>query len=327
MGRARSFFSKAALGLLLGFVTRKVVDRLPPRRQVGWNANGPAEMPFSGWMTILSRFVREVARSRILMIAAGVAFYALLAVVPGLSILISVYGLVADPAGFAGTFATITDIIPEAAARILADEAARLAGTPRTTLSLSLVISLALAGWSANSATKGLFDAFNVIHHVEERRSFLHLTAVSLATTLSVVVFFVTTIIVIGALPLLVNLVPIPIAIEKTALVVRWPILWFSATIAFMLVYWIGHARRPGNPLWLMPGAALAATLWALVSALFAWYAGKLGNYSASYGSLAAVIVFMTWLWLSALAILLGAQFNAAIEQQVEIENWLDRRG
>jgi membrane protein len=138
----------------------------------GRAADTPSEIPAKGWKDILLRVYRGISEDRILLVAAGVTFYILLAIFPGIAALISIYGLFAEPASIASHLDTIANVAPGGAIDVLRDEMTRLASQGGTTLGLGFLISLVISLWTASSGIKGLFDALNIVYAEEEKRSF-----------------------------------------------------------------------------------------------------------------------------------------------------------
>ncbi len=259
---------------------------------------------------ILVRLYQDMAENRLLAVAAGLAFYALLALVPSLAAVVSLFGLVADPAKLATSTAQLTTFMPADAAALAQKEALRLASQSTQTLSIKLAVALFLSLWSGSTAVRACFDALNVIDEQREGRTLIRLYATSLGVTLSGILVILLAIVVISANPGFVALGPVS---EQTVWIyglLRWPLFFCFAVVAITMLYWIGPSRPPSGFSRLLPGAAIAALFWAIGSSVFGWYVATLGNYTATYGSLATVVVMMTWLWLSAAIVLLGAQIN-----------------
>jgi membrane protein len=147
----------------------------------------PRQMTWLGWKDVCARTWNQAIAHRLTAVAGSVAFFTLLALVPGLSVLVSVYGLFADPAQVFGQIGTIASFLPDAGRQIIEDQAGRLTSQPPAALSLNLLLSLGIAGWSANAAIKGLFDGFNVIYGETEKRSFILFNTISLMTTLGAI--------------------------------------------------------------------------------------------------------------------------------------------
>jgi membrane protein len=282
----------------------------------GRHAATPLEMTQLGWSDVLARSWTEALDDRVFSVAAGVAFYALLSIVPGLSALISIYGLFTSPAEIATQLGPFLALLPDAAQVLVEEQAVRIAAKPSATLSLTLVASLAVALWSANAAIKAIFDALNVIYDEREKRSFLHFNLVSLGVTLSAIILLTVLLFLIAVAPGLIRLLPYAPVLEAMVIYLRWPVMFLMITLSLAILYLIGPSRRAPRFIWLLPGALAAALLWVAASGGFSWYVSTLGDYAATYGSLATVVVFMTWLWLSSSIILMGAELNAELEHQ-----------
>jgi membrane protein len=313
----------AGAGLALGYVTEAITSRLTRRKREaaldaarGRLARSPLQMTWLGWKDVLLRFAGNVADNRLSSLAGAVAFFTLLSLVPALSLLVTLYRYFTDPATIAGQLDSVTTVFPQAARELIHEQATRLALLPASPLSLTFIISLLVAVWSANAAVKAIFDALNIIYREQEKRSFLWLNTISLITTLSGVVLMVAALTAIASVPVVTALFPFAFELERLLRLVRWPTFLVVATLSIACLYWIGPSRERARFIWVMPGAVAAAILWATASWAFSWYVGTLGNYTATYGSLATVVVFMTWLWLSAMIVLGGAELNAELEHQ-----------
>jgi membrane protein len=267
------------------------------------------------------RVYHGISENRILLVAAGVTFYSLLAIFPGIAALISIYGLFADPATVTSHLDTIASVAPGGAIDVLREQTRRLASQGGTTLGASFIVSLAISLWTANSGVKAIFDALNIVYGEEEKRSFLKLNAVTLFVTLGIVVFILLTLAAVVALPVALTYIPLP---GVTALVVkigRWPILFALVTLALAVLYKYGPSRTEPRWRWITWGSVSAAVVWLAASALFSWYVASFGSYNKTYGSLGAIIGFMTWIWISIIVVLVGAKLNAEMEHQTVRES------
>lgn len=273
-------------------------------------------MTWLGWKDVLLRVWSGVFEDRLMSVAASIAFFTLLSVAPAVSVLVSLYGLFVSPSEVFRQVGALSAYLPEAARSIIGDQALRVTSKPAATLSFNLVISFALAAWSANAAIKALFDGLNVIYDEAEKRSFLTFNAISLLTTFGAIALLILALFVIAVLPGLAGVGPLGAGFDWLIAALRWPAFFAIAVAAIVFLYWIGPSRRPARWPWVLPGAALAALLWVGMSSAFSWYVTTLSDYTAAYGSLATVVVFMTWLWLSATVVLLGAELNAELERQ-----------
>lgn len=289
-----------------------------PSREVdrGRHAERPSDLGMVGWRDALWRTYAEFSDDRILMIAAGITFYGLLALFPALTALVSIAGLVIDPASIVEQVQSLSGFVPEAAIGIISGQLQRIAEQPANSLSFAFIIGLAIALWSANNGIKAMFEGLNVVYDEQEDRSFLRLNAVSLMFTLGAMVAIILAIGAIVVVPAVLGVVGLG-GISATLINLgRWPVLFAFLIVGIGLLYRFGPSRRPAQWRWISIGSALAAVLWVATSALFSWYVSNFNSYNETYGSLGAVIAFMVWMWISATIILLGAELNAELEHQ-----------
>jgi membrane protein len=277
-------------------------------------------IPARGLKDVLLRVYQSIEEERILLVAAGVTFYALLAIFPGIAALISIYGLFADPASVASHLDTIASIAPSGAVDVLRDQMARLASQGETTLGVSFLVSLAISLWTANSGIKALFDALNIVYVEEEKRGFFKITGVTLLVTLGIIAFILLTLGALVALPIALNYIPQPGLTAFLAKFGRWPLLFVLITLALEFLYRYGPSRNEARWRWISWGSVFAAIVWLIASVLFSWYVANFGSYNKTYGSLGAIIGFMTWIWISFIVVLVGAKLNAEMEHQATLD-------
>ena len=284
-------------------------------------AANPLAVIASHWKEILRGTYDRIGHDRILANAAGVVFYGLLAIFPAITALVSSYGLFADPSTISDNLHSLALMLPGDSFSIVQDEITRVLAKPNASLSLTFGFGLLLAIWSANAGVKAVLDALNVAHEVKEERGLIHLNLVSLAFTLA---GLAAILVMVGAV------VGVPLALQKLGLdegaqaivqIGRWPLLGLVLLAALLVLYRFGPSRVAAPGLrWLVPGAIIAIVLWLIGSALLSWYLSNFANYSATYGSLGAAIGLMTWMWLSAITILVGAEFNSEVERWAGLE-------
>jgi membrane protein len=294
-------------------------DRRMPEDGRGRTAEKPSDIPVPGWRDIVLCVYYGISDDRILANAAAVTFYALLALFPAIAALVSIYGLFADPASIEQHLNSTSGVLPGGAIDVIRDQLARLTAQPRRTLGVSFVIGLLISLWSANGGIKALFDALNVVYEEREERSFIRLNAVSLAFTVAMVLFLIIAIAAIVALPVALNY--LPGSIGNILDIVRWPAVLVIVAFALACIYRYGSSRTEPRWRWISWGSAFAAVAWLGLSGLFSWYTGNFGSFNKTYGSLGAVIGFMTWMWLSIAVILIGAKLNAETEHQTARES------
>ncbi|MEF2548725.1 YihY/virulence factor BrkB family protein [Aurantimonas sp. E1-2-R+4] len=282
----------------------------------GRHADRPDEIPVAGWKSILWRVYEEMGDDRVTLVAAGVTYYLLLAIVPGLAAFVSLYGLFADPATVSDHLAQLRAFIPGGGMDVLETQLKRLASKGDTTLGLSLVISFAVSLWSANAGVKSLFEAMNVAYDERENRSFFKLNAISLSFTLSLIVVSLLMIGLAVVLPILLGYLGLGTGLEWliSGLSLLLMIVVFSLGLAAL--YRWGPDRANAKWRWITPGAILTLVVTTIVSLLFSWYAANFGSYDATYGSLGALIGFMTWIWLTMIILIVGGELNSEMEHQ-----------
>lgn len=282
----------------------------------GRSADHPGEIPPRGWKDILIRTYRSLSEDRVFALAAGVTYYILLALFPGLAALVSIYGLIADPADIERLLASLAGTIPSEAIAIIGGQLHHLAAQDQKALGFAFFGGLLVSLWSANAAIKALFDALNVVYGEREKRNFIKLNALSLGFTAGMVLFMVLAMIGIVVVPAVLDFLQLGGASEVLLNILRWPALLAVVVLALALIYRYGPSRADARWRWITWGSIAAALLWLVVSMLFSWYAGNFGNYNKTYGSLGAVAAFMVWSWLSTTVVLLGGELNAEIEHQ-----------
>jgi membrane protein len=290
----------------------------------GRSAETPSQIPARGWKDILKRCYERLTRDRIVAIAAGVTFYALLAIFPAIAALVAIYGLFADPGTIAQHLDDMASVMPGGAIDVIREQLTSLTSHGKSSLGFAFAIGLGISLWSANSGVKALLDALNVAYAEDEKRSFFRLNAVSLAFTLGGLVAVLIGLGVIVAVPLIVQYLGLPDSMQWIVALVKWLLTPVAVSFAISILYRYGPSRREAKWRWITWGSVLATILWIVVSVLFSWYAQNFGSYNKTYGSLGAVIGFMTWMWLSTVVILLGAELNAEIERQTERDTTVD---
>jgi len=280
----------------------------------GRDADSPAQIPKRGWKDILLRVYNGLGEDRILMNAAGVTFYALLALFPAIAAFVSIYGLFADPQTIISQLDVLAGVLPGGGMAVIQEQFVRLVAQPSGALTLGAVFGVLISLWSANGGMKGLFDALNIVYGEEEKRSFLWLTLTTLAFTLGMLVFAIIALAAIVVIPVILKF--LPTFIGSLLNIVRWPVIAVLVAVVLALTYRYGPSRDKPKWRWVSWGSSVAAVLWLAFSAIYSWYTANFGTFNATYGSLGAAIGFMLWIWLSTTVILLGGKLNAEIEHQ-----------
>jgi len=296
-------------------------DRLPAVSELepgrGHLATRAREIPWDGWMQILRRVKSEVKTDRLSMVAAGIAFYAFLAVFPAISALVSVWGLLADASQVEEQMVALAGAVPASALELLSESAHAVAETSSEGLSFGLVLSLFLAVWSANKGMKGLTQGILIAYDEEEReRSFLGTNLLSLGLTFGAILLALLALGLIIGLPLVFDLLGLGSTSEWLLAIARWPLLAMSVLAALALLYRVSPPRSDPKWRWVTPGSLVATLLWVVGSLAFSTYAQHFSSYDKTYGSLAAVVILLLWLNISAFIFLLGAELNSETEKQ-----------
>ncbi len=286
------------------------------QRGRGRHSSSPFRIPWAGWKDILWRTYQRTGEDRLLATAAGVVFYGLLAVFPAITALVSFYGFFADPSTISKNLQSLALLLPEGSFQIVQDQITRVLAKGSTELGLTFLFGLALAVWSANAGVKAVIDALNVVYEEREKRGFVHLNLVSLAFTAGGIIALLLMVGAVVAVPLALDRVGLAPEGQIVVSLTRWPLLLTMLLIALALLYRFGPSRRQPQWQWLSVGSFVAALLWIVGSALLSWYLSNFGNYNATYGSLGAAIGLMTWMWMSAIIVLCGAELNSEIEHQ-----------
>jgi membrane protein len=282
----------------------------------GREAATPSAIPAVGWKDVLLRVYTNVSKHRILALAAGMTYYTILAIFPAIAALVAIYGLFSDPTTIARHLDQLGGFLPGGAIDVAREQLTRVASKGSQTLGLTFLIGLCISLWSANAATKSLFDTLNVVHDEEEKRGFVKLNAISLGFTVGGVLFVIAALASIVAVPIILQYVGLPNAGDLLLRIGRWPAMYLILTFALAVIYRYAPSRETPRWRWITWGSAIAALLWLIISGAFSWYAANFGQFNQTYGSLGAIIGFMTWLWISAIVILLGAEIDAEREHQ-----------
>jgi membrane protein len=266
------------------------------------------------WKEIAKRVFKALGDDRLLAVAAGVVFYGLLAFFPAITALVSIYGLLSDPATIRDHLSLVAGILPGGGLDILREQVERILAKGSGQLSFAFVSSTLLAIWSSNAGMKALMDALNVIYNVPEQRNFIKLNAMSLALTVGAIAMLLFALGAVVVFPLVLSYIGLASWSETIASLLRWPLLFAGVILGLAVLYRFGPSPRGAHWRWITPGSAMAGVLWVLGSGALSYYLANFGNYDATYGSLGAAIGLMMWMWMSSVVILLGAQLNDTLD-------------
>lgn len=280
----------------------------------GRDAEVPTDIPGRGWIDVLARVRAESKRDNVGILAAGVAFFAMLAIVPAAAAVVAIYGLVSDPADIQRQILDALDAAPAEVRELVAQQMSSIAEASSGQALTAAAVGIVVAFWSASGAVSNLITALNVAYDEEETRGFLRKRGLALALTVGAILFLIFALTVIAVVPALVD--DLGVVGTVLAWVVRWVVLLGAMLVALAVVYRFGPDRDAPRWVWASPGALVATVVWLIASGLFSIYVSNFGSYNETYGSLGAVVVLMLWLQISALVVVYGAELNAELERQ-----------
>ena len=282
----------------------------------GHLADNPAQIPLQGWREIAKRTLAEIKTDRVAMMAAAIAFAALIAIFPALIAALSLFGLIVDPIEAAQLAGEMTATLPADAASMLRDQIQSLATADESTLGGSFVISLVVALWGASGGIGMALTGINVAYDETERRTFVRRKLLALGLALAAVLFFVVAIILIAVVPAVIRELGLGVVGKVAALAARWVVLALLILTGLAALYRVAPEREDAKWVWISPGALAGTVFWLVGSGLFSLFVNNFGRYDDTYGAVAGVVVLMLWLQLSAFIVLLGAEINAEAERQ-----------
>jgi membrane protein len=282
----------------------------------GGDAERPGQIPARGWRQIAKRGWREAKADNIPLLSAGVAFYGFLALFPLLIALVSIYGFFADAAAITEQLRAVTKTLPPDAQKLIIDQVGTLTARGRSTIGVGALVAILISLFSASAGINNLMTAINIAYDEEERRSAIKKRLISLALTVGAVVFLIIVLALIGVLPPLLRNIFGTSAVRWVLQIAGILILIVIVSVALAILYRVAPDRDAPKLKWVSVGAVVATVIWLIASLGFSLYVSTLGNYAKTYGAFAGIVILLFWLWLTAYAILLGAEINAEAEQQ-----------
>jgi membrane protein len=300
--------------------TRRTDADAPARARgsVADSARTPTELPKSSWASVLRRAVGQIKRDELTDRAAALTYYGVQAMFPGLLVLVSILGLL----GHSTTQSLIDNLgqITPGSVKSLLQTVITNSQKQKSTAGIAGIVGLALALWSASGYVSAFMRSANAIYGIGEGRPIWKTTPVRLAITLFTVIALVVGLVIVVATGTVASQLGDALGVGSTAVTVweiaKWPVLLLIFVLVLAVLYSAGPNVKHGGFRWITPGAALAVVIWLIASGLFAFYIANFASYNKTYGSLASVIVFLIWLWISNLAILLGAEFDAELDHE-----------
>jgi membrane protein len=267
----------------------------------------------SNWWRRLYRVWNSLARDNISIMAAGIAYYAMLSIFPGMSALVLTYGLVADPLSIEGHVSVLAGVLPSEALTLLSDQLHALVSAPSEKLGIGLVVSVLIALWSATSGTSAIMNALTIAYDGKEDRGILNFYGLAIGLTVAGTLFGLLALLLIAGVPAALGRLPLPDFWQQVLAMLRWPLLAILAFVWLGTLYRVAPNRE--RPAWdfLRAGTIAASLLWLAGSAAFSFYASRFGSYDRTYGSLGAVAIMLVWLYVTAYITLAGAELNGEL--------------
>ncbi|PZX16221.1 membrane protein [Palleronia aestuarii] len=287
-------------------------------RDRGRDAARPQEIPKAGWRDIALRVKDEITRDHVSVVAAGVAFFGLLAIFPAIAAMMSIAGLFLDPSQVQEQLASVLSILPENAASILESQASDVASSSDTSIGLTAAFGLVLTLYSASKGMTTLMEGMNIAYDEEEKRGFVMQYVTALLLTVLLIIGLILALVGTVVIPALAGRLGLPESVVTLVTYGRWLLLALFTFGGLAVLYRFGPSRSNPEWRWVSTGAVVATVIWILGSIAFSIYVQNFGSYNESYGALGGVIILLTWLWLSSFIVLLGAELNSEMEHQTE---------
>ncbi|MGA4605455.1 MULTISPECIES: YihY/virulence factor BrkB family protein [Pseudoalteromonas] len=282
----------------------------------GFNADRPSDIPALGWWDVSKRLYHSLSQDNLSLVAAGVAFYALLAIFPALAAVVSIYAYFSSPAEMVDQLLPLIELLPPSSQEIMLQQLKALTQKSQTSLSLGAIFTLFLTIWSSSKGCQALITACNITYHEHNKRQFLQALVVRFLFSVGAIFVAIVALSIIGILPIVLNLVGFTTALDSIIQIITWSILAALFHFSLAFVYRYAPHRRAAKWRWITLGSFTATGLWILASLGFSYYVAQFASYNETYGSLGGVVIMMMWLYLSAYIIIFGAALNASTELQ-----------
>jgi membrane protein len=283
----------------------------------GHQADSPEEIPKRGWKDIAKRSVKRTISDNVGLVSAGVAFYGFFAVLSLLGLIVLVYGFVTDPHSVIEQMQTLTTVLPADVATIIAQQLLTVVESSTKAKGVGVLIAALVAIYGGTNGAAAVITALNIAYEEKEKRSLFHFYLLAVSMTLGALVVALCALAGTAALAYLRHLLPTasPVTVVAGRLLGYLILIPIGAALAATL-YRFGPSREDAKWEWITPGSLFAAIAWLVLTVAFGFYVSHLTNYKASYGSLAAVVAMLTWMYFAAYAFVFGAELNSEIEHQ-----------
>ena len=282
----------------------------------GRGATRPSQFLWRDWKAILLRVYDNITYHNLFLIAAGIAFYAILALFPAIAALVAVYGLVSDASDIGQQLETARRFLPADAYSLIETQIIELTTAGDQKLGFASILALLFALWSARAGVYGMVTGLNVAYSETDERTLLWSYVLTLILTAVLLVVVIVAILAIVVVPAALQMIDLDNQAAWIAAVLRWPIVLAAVMFGISVLYRYGPDRKEARVQWISWGSVIATALWLLGSLLFSFYVSNFANYNATYGSLGAIAGLLMWFFVGAFIVLLGAELNAELEHQ-----------
>jgi membrane protein len=286
------------------------------KQKRGCDAKASWPIPSVGWADILRRTWKDIGRKDLSLVAAGVTYYLLLALFPALAALVSVYGLVENPAGMTKDVQFLSGILPPSILNLIGDELRELVSASSGSLGIGAIIGIAIALFSSMRGMAGMMAALNIAYGQPERRGYIRFYATAMLLTVLIIASGLIALMLVAGLPALLSGTGMRSPARWISLVIEWPLLIVFVVGVVSVIYRYGPAGSKPQWKWASLGIITATILWLIGSILFSVYVYNFGSYNTMYGSLGLPLILLTWVWLSVFVVLFGAEINGDVERQ-----------
>ncbi len=286
----------------------------------GRSASVPRQIPKSGWWDILLRVKDQISHDNVSIVAAGVAFYAVLALFPALAATVSLYGLFTDSSDIQQQLTSLSSFLPREAQTLIQEQLTSISTTGGSALSFGAIAGLLFAIWSASKGMSAMITSLNIAYNEEEERSFIKVTGLALGLTVGGIIFVILTLFLITLLPSVLETLGFGQTMQIILSLGRWPLLAIIVMGGLAMLYRYTPCRDNPQWQWVSWGAGIATFLWIIGSSAFAVYANDYSSYNQTYGSLGAAVILLMWFWLTAFIVMVGAEINSEMERQTRTD-------
>jgi membrane protein len=286
----------------------------------GRNATQPNQIPKTGWWDILLRVKDQISHDNVSIVAAGVAFYAVLALFPALAAIVSLYGLFTEVSDVQQQINSLSSFLPQDAQTLIKEQLTSISTTGESALSFGAIGGLLFAIWSASKGMSAMITSLNIAYNEEEERSFIKVTALAVGLTIGGLIFVILTLFLITLLPAVLGMLGFDQKMQTVLSLSRWPLLAVIVMGGLAFLYRYAPCRNYPRWQWVSWGAGIATLMWIIGSSAFAIYANDYSSYNQTYGSLGAAVILLMWFWLTAFIVMVGAEINSEMERQTQAD-------